>query len=73
MTSLRRKCEVPVMFFISKMAFNRAVDKAACEVQCRETLEMKVWDQGNKLVELEDRVGRLERVIIREKRKAVKK
>lgn len=61
------------MFFISKRAFNKAVDKAVCEVQRRETLEMKVWDQGNKLVELEDRVGRLERVIIRAKRKAVKK
>ena len=60
------------MFFISKKAFNNAVEKAVCATQRKEAWEMKVWDQGNKLAELEDRVGRLEHTILRAKRKAVK-
>ena len=60
------------MFFISKKAFNNAVEKAVCEVQRREAMEMRVYDYGNKLAELEDRVGRLEHTILRAKRKAVK-
>ena len=66
------ECEVPTMFFISKRAFNNAVDKAICEAQRKEMMEMRGYDHGNKLAELEERVGRLEHVLLRAKRKAAK-
>ena len=68
-----QKCEVPAMFFISKKAFNKAVDKAVWETQHRDALERHVFDQEQKLIELTDRVGRLEHVVLRAKRKAGKR
>lgn len=60
------------MFFISKRAFEKAVEKKMWEVECENQKRENHFRICCQLEELDKRVGQLETVVLRLKRKVVR-